>query len=149
VRNPVRTAGAANQRRRSLASRLLSRIIFGVEEGRRREAPVFSAEMKKGSLELIVLTLVGERPRHGYEIGKLIEARSRGQLQFRVTSLYPVLYRMENRGWITSRWVEKAGEQRRNYYSLTPRGRQVLSEEQRRWKAFTAAVDLVVGGERA
>jgi len=107
---------------------------------------VFSAELKKGSLELIVLTLLDERPRHGYEIGQLIESRSRGQLQFRVTSLYPVLYRMETRGWIASRWVEKAGEHRRNYYSLTAKGRRILAEEQRRWRAFTAAVDLVLGG---
>ena len=107
---------------------------------------MFSAELKKGSLELIVLTLLGERPRHGYEIGQLIEGRSQGQLQFRVTSLYPVLYRMETRGWIASRWVEKAGEHRRNYYSLTATGRKILAEEQRRWRAFTAAVDLVLGG---
>ncbi len=107
---------------------------------------MFSAELKKGSLELIVLTLLDERPRHGYEIGQLIETRSRGQLQFRVTSLYPVLYRMESRGWIASRWVERAGEHRRNYYSLTAKGRRILAEEQRRWRAFTAAVDLVLGG---
>ena len=107
---------------------------------------MFSPELKKGSLELIVLTLLGERARHGYEIGQLIESRSRGKLQFRVTSLYPVLYRMESRGWIASRWVERAGEHRRNDYSLTGRGRKILAEEQRRWRAFTAAVDLVLGG---
>jgi len=107
---------------------------------------VFSPELKKGSLELIVLTLLGERARHGYEIGQLIESRSHGQLQFRVTSLYPVLYRMESRGWIASRWVERAGEHRRNYYNLTAKGRKILAEEQQRWRAFTAAVDLVLGG---
>ena len=63
-----------------------------------------------------------------------------------MTSLYPVLYRMETRRWIASRWVEKAGEHRRNYYSLTAKGRRILAEEQRRWRAFTAAVDLVLGG---
>ena len=110
---------------------------------------MFSPELKKGSLELIVLTLVGERPRHGYEIGRLIESRSQGRLEFRVTSLYPVLYRMESRGWIASRWVEKVGEHRRNCYNLTPRGRKILAEEQRRWRAFTAAVDLVLGGGHA
>ena len=110
---------------------------------------MFSPELKKDSLELIVLTLLDERARHGYEIGQLIESRSGGQLQFRVTSLYPVLYRMESRRWIASRWVERAGERRRNYYSLTPRGRKILAEEQRRWRTFTAAVDLVLGGDHA
>jgi transcriptional regulator len=110
---------------------------------------LFSPELKKGSIELIILTILKERPRHGYEIGKLIEIRSQGRLQFRVTSLYPVLYRMENRGWIASRWVEKAGEQRRNYYSLTSRGKTVLVEERERWKDFTAAVNLIVGADHA
>jgi len=110
---------------------------------------LFSPELKKGSIELIILTILDERPRHGYEIGKLIVTRSQGRLQFRVTSLYPVLYRMENRRWISSRWVEKAGEQRRNYYSITPRGRRILAEELERWKDFTAAVNLVIGADHA
>jgi len=112
-------------------------------------ADLFSPELKKGSLELIVLTLLDERPRHGYEIGQLIESRSRGRLQFRVTSLYPVLYRMESRGWIASRWVEKPGERRRNCYRLTRQGRKILAEAERHWRAFLEAVSLVLGGGRA
>jgi transcriptional regulator len=110
---------------------------------------LFSPELKKGSIELIILTILKEGSRHGYEIGKLIESRSRGQLQFRVTSLYPVLYRMESRKWIASRWIEKAGEQRRNYYSITAKGKKVLVEELERWKEFTAAVNLVIGVDHA
>lgn len=106
---------------------------------------MFSPELKKGSLELIVLTILGERPRHGYDIGRLIEARSQGRLQFRVTTLYPVLYRMENQGWIRSRWVERDGEQRRNYYRLTPKGERALVEQRERWRTFTETVNLVIG----
>jgi PadR family transcriptional regulator PadR len=110
---------------------------------------MFSPELKKGSIELIVLTILHEQSRHGYDIGKLIEVRSQGRLQFRITSLYPVLYRMENRGWIKSRWVEKEGEQRRNYYSLTPKGARILVEQRELWREFTAAVNLVIGEGRA
>ena len=106
---------------------------------------MFSPELKKGSIELIVLTILQEQPRHGYDIGRLIEIRSQGRLQFRITSLYPVLYRMQNRGWIKSHWVEKEGEQRRNYYSVTPKGAKILAEQRERWKEFTAAVNVVIG----
>ena len=81
----------------------------------------FTPEVKKGSAELLVLALVEERPRHGYEISKLIEARSGGALSFHVASLYPMLYRLERRGWVEGRWVEKAGQRRRRYYKLTAR----------------------------
>jgi PadR family transcriptional regulator PadR len=55
-------------------------------------------ELKRGSTEMLILAMVEDRPRHGYEIGKLIERRSRGVLQFHVASLYPLLYRLEKRG---------------------------------------------------
>ncbi|HSE36542.1 MAG TPA: PadR family transcriptional regulator, partial [Blastocatellia bacterium] len=84
-------------------------------------------ELKKGSAELLILSLVEARPRHGYEISKLIEARSDGVLKFNVASLYPLLYRLEKRGWIQGRWVEKAGQRRRRYYKLTRDGRKVLA----------------------
>lgn len=106
---------------------------------------MFSPELKKGSVELMVLSVIENEPRHGYEIGKLIEIRSGGQIQFHITSLYPVLYRMENRGWIKGRWVEKEGVRRRCYYQLTKEGNQVLARERKRWQAFTAAVNEVIG----
>jgi transcriptional regulator len=106
-------------------------------------------ELKKGSAELIILSIVEERARHGYEISKLIEARSEGQLKFHVASLYPLLYRLEERGWLHGRWVEKAGERRRRFYALTPEGRRVLARQRETWKAFVRAMGLVTGVEHA
>lgn len=94
---------------------------------------------------MLILALVEERPRHGYEIAKLIEQRSAGVLQFHVASLYPLLYRLETRGWIRGRWLEKAGTRRRRYYKLTAAGRKVLSEQRRTWSDFFAALDRVAG----
>jgi PadR family transcriptional regulator, regulatory protein PadR len=106
-------------------------------------------ELKKGSAELLILSLVEARPRHGYEIGKLIETRSDGVVRFSVASLYPLLYRLEKRGWIDGRWVEKAGQRRRRYYRLTPEGRRVLVEQRRGWRAFVTAINRIAGLEHA
>jgi transcriptional regulator len=106
-------------------------------------------ELKKGSAELLVLSLVEARPRHGYEIGKLIEARSNGMLSFNVASLYPLLYRLEKRGWIQGRWVEKAGQRRRRYYRLTPQGKKILSAQRSSWQAFVQAINRIAGIEHA
>jgi PadR family transcriptional regulator PadR len=108
-------------------------------------ATMFSPEVKKGSAALLVLALVEDRPRHGYEISKLIEARSNGTLTFRVASLYPMLYRLEKRGWVEGRWVEKAGQRRRRYYRLTREGRRVLSRQRSIWQQFISALDRVAG----
>jgi PadR family transcriptional regulator, regulatory protein PadR len=106
-------------------------------------------ELKKGSAELIILSILEPRPRHGYEIGKLIEDRSRGQLKFHVTSLYPLLYRLEDRGWLHGRWVEKAGERRRRFYSLTAEGRRVLARQRTTWRSFVNAMQLITGVDHA
>src|SRR5512134_3138200 len=106
---------------------------------------VLERELKKGSAELLILSLVEARPRHGYEISKLIEERSGGRLRFKVASLYPLLYRLEERGWIAGRWVERAGERRRRFYRLTPEGRRMLRRERVVWREFMAAVNQVVG----
>jgi transcriptional regulator len=106
-------------------------------------------EMKKGSAELVILSILEPRARHGYEISKLIETRSGGQLKFHVASLYPLLYRLEERGWLQGRWVEKAGQRRRRFYSLTPEGRRVLARQRDTWRAFVQAMDLVTGGDHA
>ena len=100
-------------------------------------------ELKKGSAELLILSLVEDQPRHGYEIGQLIERRSRGTLRFNVASLYPLLYRLEKRGWIRGRWVEKAGRRRRRYYRLTPAGRKVLSKQREGWVEFVEAINRI------
>jgi len=104
-------------------------------------------ELKKGSTELLLLALLEARARHGYEIGKLIEARSGGRLTFRIGSLYPVLCRLEDRGLISGRWVEKPGERRRRYYRLTTPGRAILREQRSAWEEFSAAVNQILRGE--
>ena len=106
--------------------------------------PTPDREWKKGSAELLTLSLVEARPRHGYEISKLIEQHSHGALHFHVASLYPLLYRLEKRGWVQGRWVEKAGQRRRRYYRLTPPGRKALASQRRGWQAFVAAINRIV-----
>lgn len=106
-------------------------------------------ELKKGSAELIILSIVEPRARHGYEIGKLIDARSGGLLKFHVASLYPLLYRLEERGWLQGKWVERAGERRRRFYELTAEGRRVLARQRDTWKTFVAAMRLVTGVDNA
>lgn len=104
---------------------------------------ILDRELKKGSAELLVLSLVEHRARHGYEISQVIEDRSQGAVRFRVASLYPLLYRLEKRGWITGRWVEKAGQRRRRYYRLTAAGRKVLAQQRSGWEQFVAAVNRI------
>jgi transcriptional regulator len=106
-------------------------------------------EWKKGSAELLVLSLLEDQARHGYDISKLIQARSGGALQFHVTSLYPLLHRLEQEGSIQGRWVEKAQQRRRRYYSLTAQGRSVLRSKQKSWKDFVATVSRITGIEHA
>jgi PadR family transcriptional regulator PadR len=110
---------------------------------------IFDRELKKGSAELLILSLVEARPRHGYEISKLIESRSEGSLSFHVASLYPLLYRLEKRGWIKGQWVEKAGQRRRRYYKLTPEGKKVLKAQRSAWESFVAAISRITGTEHA
>jgi transcriptional regulator len=107
------------------------------------ETRTLDREMKKGAAELVILSIVEARARHGYEISKLIETRSAGQLKFHVASLYPLLYRLEERGWLHGRWVEKAGQRRRRFYSLTPEGRRVLARQRETWKTFVDAMRLI------
>ena len=106
---------------------------------------MFSAELKKGSIEMLILSLLEERPRHGYDVGKLIEARSNGQLTFALPTLYPTLLRLETRGWIKGRWVERPGERERCFYRLLPAGQKVLVEQRETWKAYVRTVNTVMG----
>jgi PadR family transcriptional regulator, regulatory protein PadR len=106
-------------------------------------------ELKRGSAELLILSLLHARRRHGYELSKLIHARSGGQLTFHIDSLYPLLYRLEERGWIKGTWVEKPGERRRRFYNVTPEGRRVLAQQKKTWAAFVEAVRRVTGDEHA
>ena len=106
-------------------------------------------ELKKGAAELLILSLLDARPRHGYDLSKLIHSRSGGQLTFHIDSLYPLLYRLEERGWIQGTWVEKAGERRRRFYKVTAEGRRVLARQRQTWDTFVEAVRRVTGGEHA
>ncbi|HTE52805.1 MAG TPA: PadR family transcriptional regulator [Kofleriaceae bacterium] len=113
------------------------------------DSKALDRELKKGSAELLILSLVEARPRHGYEISKLIESRSDGVLRFNVASLYPLLYRLERRGWIEGQWVEKAGQRRRRHYRLTATGRKVLVSQRDTWQAFVAAINRITGLDHA
>lgn len=104
-------------------------------------------EIKRGSAELMVLAAIERRPRHGYDIAKLIDDRSSGVLRFHVASLYPMLYRMERRGWIDGKWIEKAGQRKRRYYRLTAAGRKVLADQRSTWRELLSALQRVAGLE--
>jgi len=106
---------------------------------------MFNSDLKRGSLELLILSSLEGRARHGYEIGKQLEHRSDGQLEFKASTLYSILYRMEDRGWIKGRWVEKKGERRRCYYTLTRSGKTELARQREEWRAFSAVVSRIVG----
>ncbi len=106
---------------------------------------MLTPELKKGSAEFLVLSLLEAEPRHGYDLSKLIESRSKGVLTFHVASLYPLLYRMEERGWIVGRWVEKSGQRRRRYYSITADGLATLDAQRKSWREFAAAIANVAG----
>ncbi|HEX5473480.1 MAG TPA: helix-turn-helix transcriptional regulator [Vicinamibacterales bacterium] len=102
----------------------------------------------RGSAEVVVLALLDARARHGYELAKLVEQRSAGALQLHAASLYPLLYRLERRGWVVGRWVEKAGERRRRYYKLTAAGRRALAVQRQDWGAYLAGLRAVILPEK-
>jgi PadR family transcriptional regulator PadR len=104
---------------------------------------------KKGSAELLVLSLLEDQPRHGYEIARLIDLRSGSSIRFHVASLYPLLYRLEKCDWIHGQWLEKANLRRRRYYSLTAKGMLALAEKRREWQEFAGTVIRVTGVEHA
>jgi PadR family transcriptional regulator, regulatory protein PadR len=106
---------------------------------------IFDRELKKGSAELLILSLLEARPRHGYEVSQVIETRSEGSLRFNIASLYPLLYRLEKRGWIQGTWVEKTGQRRRRYYRLTAAGRRMLKQQRSTWLEFVAAMQRITG----
>ena len=104
-----------------------------------------TTELKRGSADLMILAVLEARARHGYEIARLIDDRSDGVLRFHVGSLYPILYRMERRGWIDGKWIEKSGQRRRRYYRLTAAGRRVLAEQRTSWRELLKALQSVAG----
>jgi PadR family transcriptional regulator, regulatory protein PadR len=111
--------------------------------------PIIEAAAKKGSAELLILAALEEGQLHGYDIAREIARRSGGLLTFHVASLYPLLYKLEDRAWIAGRWVEKSGQRRRRYYRLTAEGRRVLARQRGRWEAFVAALTKAAGLKHA
>ena len=105
-------------------------------------------ELKKGSAELLVLSSIEGRARHGYDIARRIETRSQGTVRFHAASLYPLLYRLERQGWIDGRWVERANQRRRRMYTLTSEGRKVLAAQRTGWRMFVQAINRVARAER-
>ena len=105
-------------------------------------------ELKKGSAELLVLAMLENEHRHGYDIARRIASQSRGVLTYHAASLYPLLYRLEKRRWIEGRWVEKAGQRRRRYYRITPAGRKVLAAQRSSWREFVKAMGAIVGAPK-
>ena len=99
--------------------------------------------LQKSSGEMVVLALLDEQSRHGYELAKLIESRSGGKMDFHVASLYPLLYRLEAKGWVEGRWVERAGERRRRFYKITSLGKKVLAAQRQSWREFFETLDRV------
>ena len=106
-------------------------------------------ELKKGSTELMILSLLERRARHGYEICKLIESRSGGVLRLNVASLYPLLYRLERKGLLEGRWVERSGVRRRRFYRLTANGRKRLTDRRSTWRSFVEAMNRITEAEHA
>jgi len=106
-------------------------------------------ELRKGSAETLILALLEERDRHGYELARLIDSRSAGTLKFHVASLYPTLYRLERRGLIQGRWVEKAGQRRRRYYKLTANGKGMLKAQRSTWLDLVKAIHRITEAENA
>ena len=107
------------------------------------EPQVDTRALQKTSAEMIVLALLEQRSRHGYELAKLIESRSDGKLEFHVASLYPMLYRLEARGWVEGRWVERPDERRKRFYRITPRGRKILALQRESWRDFFETLDRI------
>jgi transcriptional regulator len=112
-------------------------------------AAMLHRELKKGTTPLLILALLEAEPRHGYELSKLIEAKSDGVVRIYAASLYPLLYQLEKKRWIVGAWVERPGERRRRYYRLTGEGRRQLEKQRRGFAQFVRAVSTIAGVEYA
>ena len=104
---------------------------------------MLASEVKKGSAEVLILGVLEARQRHGYDIARQIETLSDGAITFNSATLYPTLYRLEQRGLIKGRWVEKPGQRRRRFYRITTAGRAALGEQRSSWQRFVEALTRV------
>jgi len=104
-------------------------------------------QMRKGSTEFLILSLLAERPMYGYEISQQLKQRSGGYFEMKEGLLYPALHRMQQSGWLSSEWMEIDGR-RRKYYALTPLGREVLGEQAAEWETFLEALHTLLKANR-
>jgi len=102
------------------------------------------AELLKGTLDMLILKAVAAGPSHGYGIARWLESRSGDLLQIEEGSMYPALYRMEGKGWITSEWGRTETNRRAKFYHLTARCRERLTTESEGWDRLVKAVSLVM-----
>lgn len=103
-----------------------------------------SRELKRGTIELVLLTLLEERERYGYEIVAAIESRSGGKLDVRDGTLYPVLYRLEEGGFVEPRWETQERGVPRKYYRITDGGKQESRRLRQEWREFAAGMDAIL-----
>jgi PadR family transcriptional regulator PadR len=103
------------------------------------------SKIARGSAEMAILTLLAEQSLYGFEIAKRIEERTQGALSFTLASLYPMLYELEKRGWVSGRWEANQAGRDRRYYRLTPAGKKGLVPLRREWKVFFRALDHLAG----
>jgi transcriptional regulator len=99
----------------------------------------------QGTLDMLILKAVEAAPMHGFGISVRIRQMSREVLQVEQGSLYPALYRLENRGWIASSWGVSENNRKAKYYKLTIAGRKQLGFETENWGRVSAAINLVLG----
>jgi PadR family transcriptional regulator PadR len=103
------------------------------------------AEMLKGTLDMMILHTLKAGDAHGYTIAKIIERTSEDVLQVEQGSLYPALYRLEDRGWLSSYWSTTENNRRAKLYRLTAAGKKQLQREANRWRRMARAIGLVMG----
>lgn len=111
--------------------------------------PNAKAEILKGTLDMLILSSIAQGPKHGYGIARWLEETSHELLVIEQGSLYPSLYRMEERGWISARWGVTELNRRAKFYSLTTRGREQLQSERKGWERLVKAITLVLEPGRA
>jgi PadR family transcriptional regulator PadR len=101
---------------------------------------MIGAGVKRGTAELAVLSILEEGPLHGYEMARRIEKQTKGALRFTLAALYPMLYRMEQRGWIRGAWEISRSGRRKRCYRLTPAGRKKLLPLRTEWSELFRAL---------
>lgn len=100
-----------------------------------------------GSIILLLLSLLECSDRYGYELIQELEIRSDSTFQFKEGTLYPVLHKMENQGYLASYRMKGNTGRERKYYKITQKGQEQLIKEKNQWKTFKYSVDKVIGGE--